>query len=56
MIIHHRSGKKHIKAYGMSRIPDDLEACKDYTPDVALLDIPCGGFKFCSRARQQREG
>ena len=55
MIIQHRSGKKHVNADGLSRIPDELETCKDYEPGVELSDLPCGGCKFCTRARQQWE-
>ena len=55
MIIQHRSGKKHVSADGLSRIPDELETCKDYEPGVELSDLPCGGCKFCTRARQQWE-
>ncbi|CAG2235882.1 unnamed protein product [Mytilus edulis] len=53
MIIQHRAGKKHINADGLSRIPDDIEACRNYRPDVNLEELPCGGCKFCTRARQQ---
>ncbi|CAG2242226.1 unnamed protein product [Mytilus edulis] len=48
-----RAGKKHINADGLSRIPDDIEACRNYRPDVNLEELPCGGCKFCTRARQQ---
>ncbi|CAC5356179.1 unnamed protein product [Mytilus coruscus] len=47
------AGKKHINADGLSRIPDDIEACRNYRPDVNLEELPCGGCKFCTRARQQ---
>ncbi|CAG2207188.1 unnamed protein product [Mytilus edulis] len=53
MIIQHRAGKKHINADGLSRIPDDIEACRNYRPDVNLEELPCGGCKFCTRARQR---
>ncbi|VDI47034.1 Hypothetical predicted protein [Mytilus galloprovincialis] len=53
MIIQHRAGKKHINADGLSRKPDDIEACRNYRPDVNLEELPCGGCKFCTRARQQ---
>ncbi|CAG2235895.1 unnamed protein product [Mytilus edulis] len=53
MIIQHRAGKKHINADGLSRIPDDIEAYRNYRPDVNLEELPCGGCKFCTRARQQ---
>jgi hypothetical protein len=55
MIIQHRSGKKHVRADGLSRIPDELETSKDYEPGVELCDIPFGGCNFCLRARQQWE-
>ena len=55
MIIQHRSGKKHVNADGLSRILDELETCKDYERGVELCDLPCGGCKFCLRARQQWE-
>ncbi|CAG2207208.1 unnamed protein product [Mytilus edulis] len=48
-----QAGKKHINADGLSRIPDDIEACRNYRPDVILEELPCGGCKFCTRARQQ---
>ncbi|CAC5372748.1 unnamed protein product [Mytilus coruscus] len=48
-----QAGKKHINADGLSRIPDDIEACRNYRPDVNLEELPCGGCKFCTRARQQ---
>ncbi|VDI29491.1 Hypothetical predicted protein [Mytilus galloprovincialis] len=53
MILQHRAGKKHINADGLSRIPDDIEACRNYRPDVNLEELPCGGYKCCTRARQQ---
>jgi len=55
MIIQHRSGKKHVNADGLSRIPDELEICKYNESGVELCDLPCGGCKFCLRARQQWE-
>jgi len=55
MIIQHRSGKKHLNADGLSRIPDDLNTCNDYKPGVDLKNLPCGGCDFCTRARQQWE-
>ena len=55
MIIQHRSSKKYVNGDGLSRIPDELEIYKDYEPGVELCDLPCGGCKFCLRARQQWE-
>ena len=53
MIIQHRSEKNHSNADGLSRIPDDLDACSNYRAGVSLNDLPCGGCEFCTRARKQ---
>lgn len=53
MIIQHRPGKKHGNADALSRIPDDLDLCNNYQPIIQLEDLPCGGCKFCTRARKQ---
>ncbi|CAG2207160.1 unnamed protein product [Mytilus edulis] len=41
-----QAGKKHINADGLSRIPDDIEACRNYRPDVNLEELPCGGLEL----------
>jgi len=53
MVIQHRPGKQHGNADGLSRIPDELEPCHAYHSEIKLEDLPCGGCKFCTRAREQ---
>ena len=50
--IEHRKGRLHVNADTLSRIPDDLEYCPNYTGKV-LTELPCGGCKYCARAHQE---
>ncbi|CAC5407102.1 unnamed protein product [Mytilus coruscus] len=52
MIIQHRPGKKHANADGLSRIPDNLEACDYYSAGAKLECLPCGGCDYCCRAQR----
>ena len=49
--IEHRKGKLHVNADTLSRIPDDLEFCPNYT-GKGLSELPCGGCRYCTRAHQ----
>lgn len=55
MVIQHRAGKHHCNADGLSRISDALPACPEYQPIIELDQLPCGGCKYCRRAREQWE-
>lgn len=55
MVIRHHSGKMHSNADGLSRITVPLSTCPEYQPIIALDKLPCGGCKFCTRARVQWE-
>ena len=52
MVIKHRPGKNHGNADGLSRIPDNLQFCSNYTPDEILSKLPCGGCAYCKRAHR----
>ena len=49
----HRSGVKHGNADGMSRIPDDVQFCDCYKAGSEPKALPCGGYKYCTRAHNQ---
>ncbi|VDI08356.1 Hypothetical predicted protein [Mytilus galloprovincialis] len=53
MLVQHRPGKKHVNADALSRIPDTLNECNSYLPSIPLNKLPCGGCKYCTRARNQ---
>ncbi|VDI11719.1 Hypothetical predicted protein [Mytilus galloprovincialis] len=53
MLVQHRPGKKHVNADALSRIPDTLNECNSYLPSIPLNNLPCGGCKYCTRARSQ---
>ena len=53
MTVQHRPGNRHGKADGLSRIPDETSFCNCYQAGVDLVDLPCQGCKFCTRAHQQ---
>ncbi|VDI46658.1 Hypothetical predicted protein [Mytilus galloprovincialis] len=53
MLVQHRPGKKHVNADALSRIPDTLNECNSYLPSIPLNNLPCGGCKYCTRARNQ---
>jgi len=55
MLIQHRPGKFHGNADGLSRMADPLATCPEYQPLITLKQLPCGGCKFCTRARSQWE-
>ena len=51
MVIQHRPGHKHGNADGLSRILEE-GFCKCYHAGVNLADIPCAGFKYCTRVHE----
>lgn len=57
MCIIHRPGREHVNADSLSRIPDTLDPCPNYTGNVKLEDLPCyskvNPCKFCTRAEKQ---
>ena len=53
MEIVHRPGKDHVNADGLSRIPHPLVQCNYYYYGCDVLDLPCGGCKYCVRANEQ---
>ena len=53
IVIQHRSGRKHVNADSLSRIPDKLESCDCYYAGAELETLPCGGCKYCTRAETQ---
>ncbi|CAG2200311.1 unnamed protein product [Mytilus edulis] len=53
LIIQHRPGKKHSNADGLSRIPNHQDLCSHYSSEIPLNLLPCGGCKYCTRARSQ---
>lgn len=53
MTIVHRSGKKHLNADGMSRIPDRLAGCDCYNAGANVESLPCKGCPYCQRAHTQ---
>ena len=44
---------QHVNADALSRIPDTLNECNSYLPSIPLNKLPCGGCKYCTRARNQ---
>ena len=53
MSIIHRSGKLHGNADGQSRKSDNMEHCECYRAGCNVVDLPCGGCAYCTRAHQQ---
>ena len=53
MTIVHRSGKKHLNADGLSRVPDRLEDCGCYNAGASIESLPCKGCPYCKRAHTQ---
>jgi hypothetical protein len=53
VVIQHRSGRKHVNADSLSRIPDKLESCDRYYAGAELETLPCGGCKYCTRTQTQ---
>ena len=53
MVLQHRSGKSHINAARLSRIPDRVDSCNCYYAGAKLDTLPCGGCRYCTRAHQQ---
>ena len=53
MEIGHRSGKFHVNAHGLSRIPDPLVQCNYYSYVYDVQDLSCGGYKYCVHANKQ---
>ena len=49
MEIVHRPSKDHVNFDGLSRIPDPR--CNNYYYGCDVQDLPCGGCKYCERAR-----
>ncbi|CAC5420969.1 tatD [Mytilus coruscus] len=49
----HRPGKKHLNAYGLSRIPDCLEDCDCYNAGAEVENLPCKSCQYCQRAHTQ---
>ena len=52
MIIQHRPGKLHVDADSLSRIPDKVKFCPNYTADMDLTRLPCKGCSYCTRAHK----
>ncbi|CAG2245689.1 unnamed protein product [Mytilus edulis] len=38
---------------GLSRIPNHQDLCSHYSSEIPLNLLPCGGCKYCTRARSQ---
>ena len=53
MEIVHQSGKDHVNADGLSRIPDPLVQCNYYSFDCDVEDLPCGDCKYVVLANEQ---
>ena len=49
----HRSGKTHVIADGLSRIPDPLVQCNYYSYACDVQDLPCDDCNYCTRANEQ---
>ncbi len=45
----HRSGKKHLNADSLSRIPCDPDDCNCYDGQTILTELPCGGCDKCQK-------
>ncbi|CAC5419026.1 unnamed protein product [Mytilus coruscus] len=45
--------KKHSNADELSRIPNHQDPCSHYISEIPLNLLPCGGCKYCIRARNQ---
>ena len=46
----HRAGVKHSNADALSRKPEQQGHCIAYMPGIPLVELPCGGCKYCERA------
>lgn len=53
MAIIHRPGKLHINADALSRMPDKLSYCENFSNSVNIINLPCYPCKFCERAHKQ---
>ena len=53
MIVVHRPGKDHVNADALSRIPDSVDYCVNYTNNIDINQLPCFPCKFCARAHEQ---
>jgi hypothetical protein len=53
MEIIHRPGKLHGNSDGMRRVPDTLISFDCYSAGAELEKLPCGGSRYCTRARNQ---
>ena len=53
MIVIHRPGKDHVNADALSRIPDLVDYCANYTNNIDVNQLPCFPCKFCARAHEQ---
>ncbi|CAG2200297.1 unnamed protein product [Mytilus edulis] len=42
-----------LSEYGLSRIPNHQDLCSHYSSEIPLNLLPCGGCKYCTRARNQ---
>ena len=52
MVIKHRPGKNHTNADALSRVPDEVKFCPNYTPDQIIQELPCKGCHYCQRAHR----
>ena len=50
--IEHRSGKKHVNADSLSRIPCDPEECQCYDRNTIIEDLPCEGCETCLKKHE----
>ena len=54
MVIVHHPGSQHMNADALSRIPDDIELCRNYNSNVIdIAQVPCYPCHFCERAHSQ---
>ena len=52
MVVQHRPGKKHLNADTLSRRPQEEPECTDYKFGMKLVDLPCGGCAYCTKAHK----
>ena len=53
MIVIQRPGKDHVNADALSRIPDSVDYCANYTNNIDVTQLPCFPGTFCARAHEQ---
>ena len=53
IIVIHRPGKEQVHADALSRIPDSVDYCANYTNNIDVNQLPCFPCKFCARAHEQ---